>query len=168
MRSLREMELRDVDFVSELVTLPHLYDHVPAVSRDRIAASLGEADRRSLIIERDGVACGIVNLRDVGTPTRTLYLALIAVVEPGRGDGGWALARAVAQAFDVYHAHKLWLEVVADNDAARRLYERHGFVLEGTFRDGFFNRDGAYRDLCAYGLLESEYRTINRSSASRA
>ena len=50
-----------------------------------------------------------------------------------------------------------YLEVRASNEIARRLYERAHFVLEGTWRDGFRDHDGSFHDLCAYGLLKSEY-----------
>ena len=40
--------------------------------------------------------------------------------------------------------------VVADNIAARRLYERLGFVQLGTIPGGFRAPDGGYRDICPY------------------
>jgi RimJ/RimL family protein N-acetyltransferase len=65
----------------------------------------------------------------------------------------------VDRAFDDLGAHRVYLEVTADNAAARALYERAGFVLEGTWRDGY--RDaatGTFRDLCAYGMLARDRR----------
>ncbi|MGP6157567.1 MAG: GNAT family N-acetyltransferase [Vulcanimicrobiaceae bacterium] len=59
--------------------------------------------------------------------------------------------------FESQRAHKVYLETIASNVPARRLYDNLGFVLEGTWRDGFRGRDGAYHDLCAYGMLAREY-----------
>lgn len=40
--------------------------------------------------------------------------------------------------------------VVADNVAARRLYERLGFTQLGTIPGGFRMNDGKYADICPY------------------
>lgn len=40
--------------------------------------------------------------------------------------------------------------VVKTNTAARRLYEKLGFVQLGTIPQGFLMRDGTYEDICPY------------------
>lgn len=40
--------------------------------------------------------------------------------------------------------------VVSTNTAARRLYERLGFVQLGTIPQGFLMNDGHYEDICPY------------------
>lgn len=40
--------------------------------------------------------------------------------------------------------------VVSTNIAARRLYERLGFVQLGTIPQGFLMKDGHYEDICPY------------------
>jgi RimJ/RimL family protein N-acetyltransferase len=82
------------------------------------------------------------------------FVRIIAVA-PRRGIGTYAMRRMIARAFDDLGAHRAYLEVTADNPA-RRLYEREGFVLEGTWRDGYRSGEGTYRDLCGYGMLASE------------
>lgn len=79
----------------------------------------------------------------------------VVAIAPGRGIGTYALRRMIARAFDDLGAHRAYLEVVAENPA-RRLYEREGFVLEGTFRAGYREAPGVYRDLCAYGMLAAD------------
>ena len=64
---------------------------------------------------------------------------------------------AIDRFFETDALHRACLEVRASNEIARRLYERAHFVLEGTWRDGFRDHDGSFHDLCAYGLLKSEY-----------
>lgn len=44
------------------------------------------------------------------------------------------------------HLHRISLRVLAENAAARRSYEKAGFVQEGVFRDMEL-LDGAYRDV---------------------
>jgi RimJ/RimL family protein N-acetyltransferase len=40
--------------------------------------------------------------------------------------------------------------VVATNTAARKLYEKLGFVQLGTIPGGFLMPDGRYEDICPY------------------
>jgi RimJ/RimL family protein N-acetyltransferase len=84
-------------------------------------------------------------------------LRTVVVSSPSRGAGTWIMRRAMAWAFEERKVHRLMLYVVAANARARALYERHGFACEGTERDGFRNTDGAFEDLCHYGILESDY-----------
>ena len=81
----------------------------------------------------------------------------IVALAPQRGIGTYAMQRMAARAFDDLGAHRAYLEVVAHNPA-RRLYERAGFRLEGTWRDGYRDAEGRYHDLCAYGLLDEDRR----------
>jgi GNAT superfamily N-acetyltransferase len=78
---------------------------------------------------------------------------------PRTGVGRFAMGETVRWAFDEIGAHRAYLDVRASNAPARALYESFGFVLEGTWREGFRAPDGSYHDLCAYGLLASEYRS---------
>lgn len=46
------------------------------------------------------------------------------------------------------------------NHGARRLYERLGFVFEGSLRESAWY-DGAWHDELMMGMLESEWRARN-------
>lgn len=56
------------------------------------------------------------------------------------------LAQARAHGFGILQFNA----VVATNCAARRLYERLGFVQLGVIPGGFLCRDGHYEDICPY------------------
>ncbi len=72
----------------------------------------------------------------------------------GRGIGT-ALLRALIEAADKWLAiDRLELTVFHDNERAIRLYERHGFQREGTFR-AFAFRDGEFVDAVAMARLRS-------------
>jgi RimJ/RimL family protein N-acetyltransferase len=49
--------------------------------------------------------------------------------------------------------HKIQLSVVADNEAAIRLYRKFGFRVEGTSKDAFFGFDDKYHDMITMGLI---------------
>lgn len=40
--------------------------------------------------------------------------------------------------------------VVSTNTAARKLYEKLGFIQLGTIQSGFLKKDGSYEDICPY------------------
>ncbi|GAA1607167.1 GNAT family N-acetyltransferase [Kribbella sancticallisti] len=122
--------------------------------------SLTPADRTSfftersgpeahLVAEEDGVVLGYIRLQDKYTfPEGSGVLSVngLAVAEKARGRGiGSILLTAVTDEAGRRGAHKISLHVHATNAAARRLYERHGYVVEGTHPREFLI-EGAYVD----------------------
>ena len=73
----------------------------------------------------------------------------------GLGVGG-ALVRAVIDAASELGAHKVALQVWPHNEAARRLYLRHGFVEEGVLRRHYPRRNGQLWDAVVMGLVLDE------------
>lgn len=68
----------------------------------------------------------------------------------GRGVGERLVRHCLAQAKECGFRVMQFNAVVADNIAARRLYERLGFVQLGTIPGGFRALDGGDRDICPY------------------
>jgi [ribosomal protein S18]-alanine N-acetyltransferase len=126
---------------------------------EAVRATADETDReRRIVLDADGTPVGFWSLAVLGGGW-LVELSRVVALAPRRGIGSFALRRMIARAFDDLAAHKIYIEVTADNAPARALYEREGFVLEGTFRDGY--RDdatGTYKDLCHYGMLAHERR----------
>jgi ribosomal-protein-alanine N-acetyltransferase len=147
----------DAPFVVALHAAPHARDHVHVPDEALVRATAGEPDReRRIVLDGDGTPVGFWAL-SVLAGGWLVELSGIVAVAPGRGIGSFALRRMIDRAFDDLAAHKVYLEVTADNAPARALYERTGFVLEGTFRDGYRDeRTGMYKDLCHYGMLAHE------------
>lgn len=75
----------------------------------------------------------------------------------GRGYGTDATRTLCRFGFEMMNLHRIELEVIDGNDRARAIYERLGFVHEGTRRDAIF-KAGRYRDIHTMGLLEGELR----------
>jgi RimJ/RimL family protein N-acetyltransferase len=53
-------------------------------------------------------------------------------------------------------AHKVALQVWPHNVAARRLYEKHGFVQEGLLRRHYRRRNGELWDAVVMGMVLDE------------
>lgn len=112
------------------------------------------------VVERYGAANVLVAI-DGGTVVGSLFLGpwspldssrhILEVkglaVDParlGEGIGGALVEAAIARARERGIRH-LILRVLSGNDAARRLYERHGFEVVGTVPEAF-RLEGAYVD----------------------
>jgi ribosomal protein S18 acetylase RimI-like enzyme len=102
-----------------------------------------------LVAEVDGAVAGYVKLRPVSPLPSHAHVLQIGglAVDPGRqGHGaGQALVEAAVREAQVRGARKLTLRVLGRNAAARRLYERCGFVVEGVLEREFL-LEGTYVD----------------------
>jgi RimJ/RimL family protein N-acetyltransferase len=66
---------------------------------------------------------------------------------------GTFLTKAILQEARRKGFHRVGLEVVADNSAAIKTYERAGFVTEGRLRHAFRGDDGTYHDQLVMGCI---------------
>ena len=85
----------------------------------------------------------------------------------GQGLGTEACALLVAFAFDDLNLGRIWLRVLDSNPRAIRVYEKLGFVVEGTLRRSAYV-DGAHRDTIVMGLLRGEWRGGGAPAADRS
>ena len=74
-----------------------------------------------------------------------------------RGLGSEATRLIVDYALDNVGLHRLELEVYAFNPRARHVYERAGFVYEGTRRDALL-WDGEWVDAISMAILATDPR----------
>lgn len=86
----------------------------------------------NLVLALDGVAIGMVSGIAPGADGAVELISLwIAPSARGLGIGDEAVRRILAWAADAHRGRSVVLSVKCDNDAARRLYQRHGFVDAG-------------------------------------
>lgn len=79
----------------------------------------------------------------------------------GQGYGREAMELALQFAFHELNLHRVCLTVFSYNEAALQLYEKLGFVQEGTYREHLL-RDGQRYDMHLYGLLRDEWEEGRR------
>ena len=82
----------------------------------------------------------------------------------GRGHGTDMLRAALGFGFGSLRLERIWLDVYDHNPGARRVYERVGFVHEGTLRHAIF-REGRYVDVHRMSMLAAEWRERAASDA---
>lgn len=89
---------------------------------------------------------------------RTAWVAIGIgdAADRGQGYGAEAMTLLLNFAFGELNLFRVQLTVFAYNTSAIGLYERLGFVHEGTYRQ-FLVRDGQRHDMLLYGLLSEEW-----------
>ncbi|MGH3647184.1 MAG: GNAT family N-acetyltransferase [Micromonosporaceae bacterium] len=102
-----------------------------------------------LVAELNGAVVGYVRMRpanNVPEGAHVLGIFGLLVAESARQLGiASALLTAAEEYARAHGGRKLILHVLATNTAAQRLYQRHGYVVEGHNREAFLI-DGAYVD----------------------
>ncbi|MFC9689570.1 GNAT family N-acetyltransferase [Kribbella sp. NPDC056951] len=104
-----------------------------------------------LVAEDDGVVVGYLRLENKypfpeGAGVLAINGLAVAKAARGRGVAGALLTAAGAEARS-RGARKLSLHVFGSNTAARRLYERHGYVVEAVHTSEFLIDGGTTDDL---------------------
>lgn len=149
----------DIPFILAVHKLPHVHALLtsPTTEQVKSAFTSPKSGFEQFIVCSAGEAVGLVLLEAVAP--WLFEIRRIISAQEGCGIGTYALRTVLKQIFEERSAHRAYLEVLARNTRARRLYEMHRFVLEGTWRDGACNPvSGEFEDLCAYGILIDEYR----------
>jgi L-phenylalanine/L-methionine N-acetyltransferase len=116
---------------------------------------------RPIVVEIDGQVVGHAGLM-IYTRRRGHVGSIGMGVDErfqGRGAGTALMAALIDLADNWYNLHRLELEVYCDNAGAVHLYEKFGFVLEGTHRDYAF-RDGRFVD--AYSMARMRPRPADQ------
>ncbi|WP_033289967.1 GNAT family N-acetyltransferase [Amycolatopsis jejuensis] len=106
----------------------------------------------------EGKLIGVTDLRDARPEDGRAELD-IYIGETGHWDGGYgteALKLLCRYGFNVMRLHLIALWVVAENERARHVYRKAGFVEDGRHRECFRGSDGKYHDMYLMSLLEPE------------
>ncbi len=112
-----------------------------------------------VIADRQSNRClGHVGLYNIEARARSAEFAILIGDKDSWGQGlgksvSWAM---VEYGFSELNLHRIYLEVLATNQRAVKLYQRLGFQQEGVLRDVQF-RQGRYLDMIVMGMLEDEF-----------
>jgi RimJ/RimL family protein N-acetyltransferase len=108
----------------------------------------------------DDRAVGTVGLEAVDLVNGNAGLGILIgdPADTGHGYGSDAMAALLDFGFGSLRLERIWLDVYEFNDRARAVYERLGFVHEGTLRRATF-REGRYWDIARMAILRDEWRS---------
>ena len=160
---IRAQEPEDFEAIAAILTCPSVVAgtlQLPlrskAERRERLAQQPDGVHR--LVAEVDGSVVGTLGLQ-VGVNPRRRHCGSIGMAVhdrfQGQGVGTALLAAAIDLADNWLGLRRLELHVYPDNAAGIRLYEKFGFVIEGTARD-FALRDGAFVDALVMARLRTD------------
>lgn len=122
-----------------------------------------ERERR-FIIESDGAPVGLVELVEINFIHRNCeFQIIVAPNAQGHGHATVATRKALDYAFRILNLHKVYLYVDVANAPAAHVYEKAGFVDEGSLREQFF-ANGEYRDARLMAVLQREFLASNYSA----
>jgi UDP-4-amino-4,6-dideoxy-N-acetyl-beta-L-altrosamine N-acetyltransferase len=127
-----------------------------------------DPDLRGWMITRADAPMGLITLTGLGSHHRraSLHWFLGSAEARGRGVGRAAQVLGLDLAFGELGLHKVFAEVMADNDAALKAQSSAGFRREGYLR-GHVLKGGEARDVVLLGILASEWAGL-REGARRA
>jgi putative acetyltransferase len=157
---IRHGEPNDLEAISAIYAGPNvvagtLQVPFPSLELWRKRLSDLEPEARVLVAVADGTVVGHLGIHPAYRPRRAHAAVLGMAVHDAwasRGIGSALLQHALALADDWLNLLRLELVVFVDNEAAIRLYRKHGFVIEGTHR-AFALRKGAFVDAYAMARL---------------
>ena len=102
---------------------------------------------------------GVIDLRDaepeVGEAELDVYIG-DAEYRQGGGYGTEALRLMCRYGFNNMRLHQITLWVVAENEVARHVYRKIGFVEEGRHRESFVGENGERHDMILMSMLRGE------------
>jgi UDP-4-amino-4,6-dideoxy-N-acetyl-beta-L-altrosamine N-acetyltransferase len=141
---------------------PSAWDH-----QRWFAGLVSDPDRIGWMIDLSGQPAGFLTLTGLTSHhRRAAWNWFVGSADArGRGVGRAAQVLGLEKAFSTLKLHKVWSEVMADNDAALRVQTQAGFRREGYLR-GHVLKGGMARDIVLLGLLSEEWRVLRRKAIS--
>ncbi len=156
--SLRRSWEDDLDYILRAEQSADNSRYVTVWTREQHLDAFTSKDLAHLIIETvdDGSRVGYVILAGLEDVNQNIEFRRIVVTTKNKGYGTEALRLVKKMAFEELGAHRLWLDVKEHNTPARHVYEREGFVVEGTMRE-CVKAEAGFESLVLMSMLETEY-----------
>jgi len=153
----RPTQPEDIDFVMAQELHDENSAYIRHWQREKHLATINDPNFGHFIVEtiKDQRPVGFVILIGVQEPDGNLEFKRLAISEKGTGYGRKAVQLIKQFAFEKTNTHRLWLEVVENNDRAFKLYESEGFITEGTHRESAVMR-GKRTSLIVMSMLRRE------------
>lgn len=156
---LRPLTEEDLPALHRWYQDPALWAHlvgafVPRAEAEAIAYMRGwltaSASALRLGVEANGELIGQVALAPIADGEAEFHIFLGDALERGKGYGAEATRLMLARAFGELGLGRVTLEVLATNAAARRVYDRLGFVAHGVV--GRVAKDGDLTDVVGMSI----------------
>lgn len=108
-------------------------------------------------VEVDGRCIGMAGFHGIDYKNSNAGVDIkLARESRGKGIGCKVVRMLQKYAFEELNLHILISEVLEDNGASRKTFEKAGFSLDGVIRDRVY-KGGSYHGQCFYSVLKDEY-----------
>lgn len=152
------------------------YDYVPPIPqiKEEIDKTFSdyekseESDVFAIKLVENNLIIGLAGFDDIVKENNvaTLFIGIGNKDTRGKGYGKEALNILLEYGFNKLNFHRIQLNVLEFNQSAISLYEKSGFIKEGTYREFVF-REGKRYDLYLYGLLKKEWNKMRSFADGR-
>lgn len=169
MHKLRELEKKDIPTINKWRNDPELIASLGAPFRyinsivderwfDSYMNNRNSQVRCSIVDENDEIL-GLVSLVNIDHMNQTceFHIMIGTGDNQGKGAGTFATKEMLNHAFNNLNMHRVELTVLDDNKRAIHLYEKVGFVKEGTKRESNY-KQGKFVDMHMYAILRDEFK----------
>ncbi len=154
---LQPATIADVPRIMEFERIPEFHTFVGTWTEEEYLHAISDPDVECFIVlDASRQPAGFATLRGIQSPHRNIELKRFVIASPGEGRGQQALHALMAHAFQQLRAHRLWLDVFAENARALHVYRKAGFREDGVFREAVY-RDGEFHTLLLFSMLDREY-----------
>jgi RimJ/RimL family protein N-acetyltransferase len=170
---LRRATAADAELLARLGATPAIARTVGATTLTdpeaiRAAIARAEADPAAagrLVVEAPSPVGAVAwSTRNARSRIAEVHGLMVEPSARGRGVGEAALRALVEQLVGELGFHRVEIEAYGFNHTAHRLFERVGFVREGTRRRAYW-RHGAWQDSALFALLGDERPRDDRPSS---
>ena len=168
MYKLRELERKDLAEINKWRNDPELISFLGAPFRyinlgvdekwfDGYMSSRNSAVRCSIVNE-DDIILGLVSIVSINNTNRSaeFHIMIGDSDNHGKGIGTFATTEMLNHAFNNLNLRRIELSVLETNKRAQHMYEKIGFVKEGTKRKAVY-KNGEYIDMHIYSILCDEF-----------
>lgn len=170
MLRLREIEKRDIEIINAWRSDKALIDKLGEPFRyinsavdeqwfDNYMKNRSQTVRCAIVNEDDAII-GLINLYSLNSINQSAVLSIMIGNKEyrGKGVGTFAVNEMLNHAFNNLNLNRVELTVLKSNEVAQRLYEKSGFVKEGTIRQCCY-KNGRFEDMYLYSVLKDEWNS---------
>lgn len=166
---LRRLEEKDIPGMLEWMHDPEInrwfrFDAASMTeerARTFIAGSFTEKNRHYAVTDGSDIYLGTISLEDIDRENgHALYAISMRACTLGSGTAMAATKLLLDIAFGELSLERVYLNVLSDNERAKRFYEKAGFRYEGRFRKHLKLR-GEWHDWDWYAILKEDHYAGN-------
>ena len=169
MYKLRELERKDLPIINSWRNDPDLISYLGAPYRfinpvvdekwfDNYMISRNNTIRCSIVNEKNDEILGLISLTSIDhlNQTAELHIMIGNIKNQGKGIGTFAVREMLKHGFYNMNLNRIELTVLETNSRAIHLYEKVGFVHEGTKRACAY-KNGQFVNMKMYAVLKDDF-----------